>query len=432
MSTGFENEIAEILKKHGLAGKKLLLWVSGGVDSVAMFHLLHSLREKGLAGALEVAHVDHGLREDSHKDALFVEKLAREAGHPFHLVRLAKTDFGRGVNVQARARELRREKLEALRVERGLNASCLAHHAGDQAETALFKLIRGAGPRGVSGMDVWSPPIFRPLLHLTKGEIENLARLKGWAHREDPTNRTPKYSRNRVRNELIPLAREIAPGADEAIVRFASLIKDDESLLTRLAHGEYERLARIEPEGVRFETGPLIKLEPALLRRVILALAEKLCGSAEHLSHSHVLEIEKLLEPGSAQRKAPVPGLPHFYRCYGDLWAVDPVKAGAAFGAENLRPASGPAGLVPSGQASVPLPPGRPSGEIILRPRKPGDRLGGKKVKDILMEAKIPRWRRAHAIVAEDREGTLAVFAGTSAFGAFDENSLNRLWLEKK
>ncbi len=429
MSTDFEASILEIIEKNALAGGKFLAWVSGGADSVCLCRLLHGLLHKGAISGLELAHVDHGLRADSALDANFVGALAADLKIPFHLVSLSKSDFGVGGNIQARARELRREKLEALRVARGLDASCLAHHADDSAETVLFRLLRGAGPRGVAGMKVWSPPLFRPLLDRTKAELLLLASERGWSYREDPTNSTPKYSRNRVRNELLPLAREIAPGADGAILRFAALAADDEDLLTVLALREYGKLSNEEPEGVRFSAEEIAALHPALRRRVLLAAAERVGGGAfPSLLHGHILEIENLLLPGTAQRKAPVPGTPHFYRSYGDLWVVGPERVKSLANPSNVIPVLGPSGSAPEGAAAVPLPHGRPNGKIVLRPRMPGDRLSGEKVKDILMEEKIPRWRRSCAVVAEDGEGLLAVFAEGVAFGTVREGEVF-LWL---
>jgi tRNA(Ile)-lysidine synthase len=404
-----KEEISRAVEGAGLGGKGILAAVSGGVDSVTLLCLLC---EAGIR--VEAAHVDHGLRADSSRDAQFCRELAARLGIPFHLMTLTREDFPRSVNVQAAGRELRRRFLEKTRAERGLAAIALAHHADDQVETVLFRLLRGAGPRGVCGMSPWEPPFLRPLLYVKRSEIESYAAEKNISFREDPTNKTPRYSRNRIRRELLPLARDICPGADSAILRFSALARRDEEFLTTLALGEFNRLAKKEPEGYSFLAADLACLPLPVRSRLYLAAFRYLGEDTSLLSSGHLEEIEELLEEGKPFRRAPVPGEAVFARSYDRFWVLE--KAALKTPAGEESPGEWGAGVfeepvIPGGSLRVELPPGRPEGAMVFRFWRPGDRLSGSKVKDILMEARVERWRRPLAVVAEDSAGIAALFA---------------------
>lgn len=433
MSTVLLAEIYTRMQEAGLCGGSALVWVSGGVDSVTLLALLAKVREEGGLGRLEVVHVDHNLRPDSGADARFVEGLAVANALPFHLVSLGEGDFPAGLSTQEAAREARFRECEAIRVERGLDFSALAHHADDQAETVLFRLLRGAGPRGAAGMRFWSPPLFRPLLGTSKAALQAFAAEAGLAHREDATNATPKYSRNRVRNELLPLAAQIAPGASSNLVRFARLAAEDDDYMTRRALEVFEELAEPQPEGYRFPVRPLLDHPPALARRVVLAAARRLGSSASHFDSSHLDAVLGLLLPGRGGRKAPLPGPLLFARCGRFLWVADPARLAdpVTISRSNLLWGISKGMRPPADALSCAIPLGRPDGEIVFRPRLEGDRLGGVKVKDLLMEAGIPRWRRELALVAEDSVGTLALFAPGRVFGNATAKGAT-LWLDSE
>ncbi|MBE0617247.1 MAG: tRNA lysidine(34) synthetase TilS, partial [Proteobacteria bacterium] len=249
---------------------------SGGLDSVCLLRVLEELARDRIAGGprLEVAHVDHGLREGSGDDAAFCRRVAEELGLAFHLRRLEPAELVRGAGVQAQARELRRRFLEEIRARRGLGAVALGHHADDQVETVLFRLLRGTGPRGLGGMAEWDPPFLRPLLGVRRADLEALARSRGWVHREDPSNQTDRYARNRLRRNALPALRSVHPGVDAAVLRASRLSREDDACLTDLARSALGGCAAAEPEGLRLAGAALLTLPPAIRRRVFLAAWE--------------------------------------------------------------------------------------------------------------------------------------------------------------
>ncbi|MDW7709061.1 MAG: tRNA lysidine(34) synthetase TilS [Deferrisomatales bacterium] len=409
----------------------ILVACSGGLDSVCLLRLLAEIPE-AVGGRLEVAHVDHGLRRDSALDAGFCQGLAGELGLPFHLLRLGPEELLPGPGLQAAARGLRRRFFEDTRRRRGLGAISLGHHADDQVETVIFRLVRGTGPRGLGGMRGWDPPYLRPLLDVRRAELEALACRQGWAHREDPSNHSDRYTRNRLRHKVLPALRSIHPGTDEAVLRLSRLAGEDDAYLTGLAREAFRRAAVPEPEGLRLACPVLAGLAPALRRRVYLAAWEALGGDPGLLEAQHLAALDVLLEPGRAHRRASLPGPVVVAASYGELWFLRPeamsprpreLRLVVSPGAHDVRadgiawtrarPADGPC-------LGVPRERGR--GGLWVRTRRPGDRLGREsggevKVKDLLMEARLPRWRRARALVVGDAQGALGVLAPGHVWG---------------
>ena len=190
--------------------------VSGGVDSVVLLRRLHQLEVEVIA-----LHVDHGLRKDSGADATFVAELADEIGVPFVCLQVTVAEGNR----QHEARTARYAALAQAAQRHGCAAVATGHTATDQAETVLMHLIRGAGLRGLAGMDVRRPlsrrvDLVRPLLWATREEVEAEARRQGWTWHEEPTNATDAYQRNRIRHHILPLLRD--EGGPSTIQRIAA------------------------------------------------------------------------------------------------------------------------------------------------------------------------------------------------------------------
>lgn len=442
-----EAEVRRALDRWGLLPGGILAALSGGLDSVCLLRLLMRVAVPE-GGRIEVAHVDHGLRSGSSADADFSAALAEELGLPFHLRRLDSGELRGPGGVQSRARMLRRRFLEEVRADRGLAAIALGHHADDQVETVLYRLIRGTGPRGVSGMSEWAPPYLRPLLGVRRADLERTARARGWTFREDPTNRSTRYARNRLRHEALPTLRAVHPGCDRAVLRLARLLGEDDDYLSGVARDLLAAHGVEEPEGLRFPLGALRGMAPPLRRRLYLAAREQLGGDPAVLDARHLEAVEALLAPGRSHRFAPVPEPGAFAVSYGDLWVLGPEALAGKPGECRLTGPGracleGPGVEVvwgPLPEAGVPhVPVGRDAeaGGLCVRTWSPGDRIevgrgSPTKVKDLLMEARLPLWRRRRALVVEDGSGPFGLLAEGRAWGGVPGGRsavwMRRLW----
>lgn len=189
-------------------GSHVLLAVSGGGDSMALLHALALLRRK--FGLVLSAHgVDHGLRQEALDELATAAAFARAHEVPFSISHLR---IAPGGNLQARAREARYAALRGEGVRVGATWIATAHHAEDRAETVLLRLLRGAGVGGLGVLPVRSGDLIRPLIRVPRAAIAQHLARHGVPYANDPSNRDPRFLRARVREELMPLLKELSPG----------------------------------------------------------------------------------------------------------------------------------------------------------------------------------------------------------------------------
>jgi len=233
-STGrLRHRVGEAIAEHRLwgPGQAVAVAVSGGLDSVCLLDLLLVTRAWH-GGDLSVVTIDHGLHPESAEHAAFVAELARARDLPCRTLRLELPDRS-----EATARAGRYAALATLPVDR----VALGHHRDDQAETLLLQLLRGSGVRGLGAMRRIRDRYVRPLLDVSRSELEAWARWRGLDWVEDPTNGDESYLRNRLRRELMPLLESIRPGASAALATAASLCAEDDACLeSLLPNGEID------------------------------------------------------------------------------------------------------------------------------------------------------------------------------------------------
>ncbi len=308
--------LGQALREFGLAGRGLLLAVSGGVDSVVLLHGLHGLAaEWGLR--LAVGHVHHGLRgPEADLDRDFVAGLAAERGLPFLEARVDPSAARRGGSsrerptLQEAARALRYRALETLRERAGAEVVCTAHHRDDQAETVLLRLLRGTGPDGLAGIPPRSADgrVVRPLLRVGRAEILAFARREGLAFREDASNASSRYARNRVRRELLPLLlREFNPQLSRALADLAEAQRRDAEWIAGVVAQEAGR--RIAPCGCcpdGLELMDLADLPEALARRVAREALRR-AGGGREVSRRHLERVLGFLARGRRGTRIELP-----------------------------------------------------------------------------------------------------------------------------
>lgn len=194
----------------GLAkNAKILLALSGGLDSMALLHLLHNSGYH-----IEVAHCNFNLRaEESDEDARFVAQICESLKLPLYIKRFDTKAYAQkqGVSIQMAARDLRYNWFEELRSEKGLDFIATAHHADDLVESVLINLSRGTGIKGLQGIKALNAHLIRPLLFTDREVLEFWVNRQGISYREDSSNASTKYSRNKIRHHVVPVLKEINP-----------------------------------------------------------------------------------------------------------------------------------------------------------------------------------------------------------------------------
>ncbi|MFT7034394.1 MAG: tRNA(Ile)-lysidine synthase [Cyclobacteriaceae bacterium] len=211
------------------ADEKILLAVSGGVDSMVMLHLMHEAKID-----VGVAHCNFQLRgEESDCDESLVRKIALGLGVQYYTERFNTKAYSHenGINIQQSARKLRYSWFDKLLKSEGFDRVATAHHASDQTETILYNIIKGCGISGLRGIPVINSKVVRPLLFASRSEILDYAKQKKITWREDKSNADNKYSRNFIRNSIIPELKLINPGIDRTMLRNSERYRAIEALL---------------------------------------------------------------------------------------------------------------------------------------------------------------------------------------------------------
>ncbi len=247
-----------------------LVAVSGGPDSVALLDLLVRTQEThGLS--LVVAHFDHGIHPDSTAVADGVAQLAHDFALP---VERAGAHLGPSAS-ETVARGARYEWLETVRVRRGANLICTAHHADDQAETVLMRVLEGSGPAGLAGMSARSGRILRPLLGFRRAELAGHLHDVGLSAWTDPANVDPRHQRSWIRGQLLPAIRDRLPQVDARLARVASQAARDragwDALIDVLPVLDF----RSEPDGVSVAVSALARYDSTLSETLVAAVARR-------------------------------------------------------------------------------------------------------------------------------------------------------------
>jgi tRNA(Ile)-lysidine synthase len=312
------SRIAETISRHRMfePGQKVGVAVSGGADSVCLLHALLDLAPRWNL-RLSVLHLNHCLRgRESEADASFVRELAGRFGLP---VSVREVDVAAiPDNLEQAGRSARREFfLEKIR-SGDVDVVALGHTRSDQAETVLFRFLRGAGTAGLAGIrPVTAEGLVRPLIEVTRSEIESFLRGRGICWREDASNADPAFARNRIRRELLPaLTRDWNPALPETLARMAEVARDEEEYWA----AEVERIDLAEsPVGSTAKAGHvlvnvprLVALPRAVARRVVRRAMEQVRGDLRSIDFAHVEQVRDLAAAADGSGRFQAPGLDVF------------------------------------------------------------------------------------------------------------------------
>jgi tRNA(Ile)-lysidine synthase len=257
-----QKEFQQFITANNLCSNKnqLLLGISGGIDSICMFHLFRQLEFQ-----IGIAHCNFQLREsESDQDEEFVKNLAIQYDVPFFTIKFNTKEFAEneGISIQMAARDLRYDWFEEIRKEHNYDFITIAHNRDDVVETFLINLTRGSGIKGLTGIKPKSGNIIRPLLYASRNEITEYIEKQSFNYREDTSNKLVKYSRNLIRHEIIPLFEKINSGFRETVIDNISKLKDTETIYNTRIENTKNSILKIENQKILISLEKLNQLNP--------------------------------------------------------------------------------------------------------------------------------------------------------------------------
>jgi tRNA(Ile)-lysidine synthase len=467
VSDRIRGRVLESIRRHCIvpSGARLVVAVSGGPDSVCLVHALRALTfEAGIE--LHLAHLDHQLRgSNARADAEFVHLLAERLGLAATLESRDVQSYKakKRISLEEAAREVRYAFLAEVTRSVGAYAAAVGHTLDDNVETILMHLVRGAGIRGLRGLqpvsDLETPSgrvkVIRPLLGVSREETEAYCLEQGLEPRVDESNHSMSLMRNRVRLELLPVLRRYNPSVGDALTRMGKIATDESDYLDQETALVWERAAHREGDNIVLVRGEVLDIHPALQRQVLRRAASEFVRDLKDIEARHIDELLGALHspsgrvfelPGglifiverdryllgrNAADLCPFPPLDGaiFLKVPGETvtsgWRVEAVVGeGEMFanGSPLPKPREAFCGGVEDG-ANMSEPRvfvqyfdhDRAGDELILRATQPGDRFqplglrGSKKVREFMIDAGIPRSWRSRVPVVVNPDGVVWV-----------------------
>ena len=421
-------------------GDGIVAGVSGGADSVCLLFVLRKIQES-LGGKLYVAHVNHGLRgEEAVADQEFVRRLCKEWQLPFYLKSVDLHEIAREKKLteEEAGRLVRYDFFRQIAKETGAAKIAVGHTANDHAETMLFHLIRGSSLKGLGGISPVQGEVIRPLLCVRREEIEQYLKENGLHFCMDKTNLEDTYTRNRIRHRLLPIMEEINPGVVEAIGRVANDCAEAADFLeaeAEAAFAEYVIIYRGLPR-LKIKKEAFDNLSPAVTDELLIQTLSKISGSRKDIGAVHIRAL-RALQAGETGKVLNLPydvmaenqyGILVLYKKeinvnsteYETVLALPENKETDSNGEITLPNGNKVQYSIRNYEKSMKIPKNRYTkwlnydiidSTLRFRTRKTGDWIqvfaesGRKKLKDYLVNEKIPRSERDKLVLlAEENE----------------------------
>ncbi len=298
----------QVEKSLPAGARRILVAVSGGVDSVALLYILCRLRE-GVGLTLVAAHLDHQIRAESGRDAEFVRTLCQAWQVPCEIEKKSVPQLAEDLrqSLEMAGRRARREMLERLAQRYDCELVALAHHRDDQVETFLMRLIRGSGATGLAAMKGCSGVWWRPLLDCSRDEILAYAREHALEWVEDSSNQDPAYLRNRVRHQVLPLLRRLNPNFYERTAALVGQLQADEDFWQQQVAERFPALVISDTDGLRLSRPGLLAVHPAFRSRLIREALSRVRGGLQGIEGGHLVAVDRLLSGSRSQAQLDLP-----------------------------------------------------------------------------------------------------------------------------
>jgi len=433
-------KVMNTIRNHNLIekGDKIVLGISGGPDSVCLLHVLNRLKEE-LDIEIYAAHLNHQIRGlEAQRDALFVSQLCKELGIIFFVksIDVPKYCEEKGMSLEDGARKLRYEMFYEIKEKTKSDKIAIGHNMNDQAETILMRIMRGTGLKGLRGIEYKRDGcLIRPILDLSRDEIEQYCEKYDLNPRIDQTNLESIYTRNKIRLELLPYMRDnFNPNIIESIVRMSKNLKNDSDFIDNevqkvfndiLENGENENCIEISM--------PIYtKLHNAIKSRVIRYGVKKILGDTNFIDQVHIDDVMSLESNSKIDKMIILPRGMFAYRkkdsiilsdkelvteeiefCYNipyngfiKIKEINKVVQTEIISIDRYK-------SMRLGKNSKGFDFNKVKGGVVIRNREQGDKIklavGSKKIKDLFIDLKIPKEERCRIPIVLDEVGVMCV-----------------------
>lgn len=425
-----------------LPGEKIAVGVSGGPDSMALLYLLHDLRDD-LKCTLHIAHLDHMLRgEESRTDAAYVAEHARKLDIS---VTLEAIDVRKMImpkeSLESGARRIRYKFYERVMAKVKADKVALGHNADDQSETVMMRLLRGSGAQGLSGIPPIRGNFIRPLIEISRSQIDEYLQEMQITPRQDSSNLNTTYTRNRIRHDLIPLLeKEYNQNIKRLLCQNGEILQAEDALLTDLARQALENCVRhSDARTVTIHVPALSEYHLALQRRILRLAIKTLAGNLRGFDYDHIQDLlnlalyrttgslislprgvwaekvyDELMLRHQHLPRVPTESFDYSIKIPGETEIPDLGLSIRTIGPESVHGENRK--TQPSkDEHRETFDHDKIRGDLHLRNRRPGDRFhplgmsGTKKLKDFFMDEKIPRAMRNRVPILTDENNILWV-----------------------
>ena len=444
------DSLRRTIRAHGLlpSGSRVAIALSGGADSVALLHALREIAEGERFQIAGAAHLNHQLRgADADADAEFCRHLTAGLGVPIDIEHADVAALAReaGTSIEHAAHLARHAFFDRAAARLGATVVAVAHTKDDQAETFLLRLLRGAGPRGLSGMHPRAGIVVRPFIETARSDVRDFLREAGIAFREDASNADLSIPRNRIRHELLPLLdARFSPGIVDVLDRAAAIAREDADYLDAAARAAAARLISRTPRGVEIDA-EAVMAEPLAIARRVIRLAQQMAAGADRFIGFDAGEAVRRFMVSKSTGQLDLPGHRVNRRGRAVVLTESRGREKPPRAADFLYQLDVPGQVaVPEAACAIsadsrPVPAGRSAGEVwhlagrsdeaviearglagplAVRNRRPGDTFrplglnGRKSLQDFFVDAKIERVDREITPVIVDSAGQIVWIAG--------------------
>ena len=296
-----EEKVLNTINKYNMvnSGDGIVVGVSGGPDSMTLLYILNILKEK-LNIKLYVAHINHSIRKEADEETEYVKDFCKKIDVEFFAKKVKVEEIAKELKIgtEEAGRNIRYEFFEEIAHKVGANKIATAHNLNDNAETVLMNIIRGTSVSGLKGIDkVRDGKYIRPIIECSRAEIEDYCKERNLNPRYNKSNKENIYTRNKVRNLLIPfLQKEFNPNIIEGINRLSQIATEEEKFINKVVENKYEKLQIAVDNNIILNLKEFNKLDYVIKSKLILYTISKVYGKTSGIEKKHIDDIIRLCD----------------------------------------------------------------------------------------------------------------------------------------